>query len=153
MGSLENRITRLEGRIELPEDPGAELRRAVLHDILDELNRLKAARARGCYRGGNPPTPIQPTDPAGEVLGYPYTRGQFTELAIRRVFERERGKAPDILTREMTEELIHTWTEMFRDRLGSFELGWDEVECWEPPEPTPPWHERHRLSEGRGGGA
>jgi hypothetical protein len=145
VGSLESRLARLEGLASLgpPEDKGAELRHAVMRDILDELGRLKAARARGCYRGGNPPTPIQPTDPAGEVLGYPYTHGQITELGIRRLFERERVEAPDILTQEKTEELIHNWTEAFRTQFAT--LGkWDQVECWGPPEPTPPWHQRSR---------
>ncbi len=153
---IEKRIERLEGRIEPPKDVGAELRRALTIDILDELGRLKGARARDIYRGGNPPTPIQPTDPAGDVLGYPYTRGQVVALAVRRVIERARDEAPDILTREATEELVRAWTEMFRNQpapLGQY--SWDEVECWGPPEPTPPWHQspgsRRRALETRCG--
>jgi hypothetical protein len=133
--SLEKRIERLEGRIELPKDEAAELRHAIRRDIIHELGRLKAERAQG-YRGGKPPIPVQPTDPAGEVLGYPYTHGQLAELAIRRVFGRETNLSP-----EETEELIRSWTEEFKD-LFEATLGqdWDEVECWDPPEPTPPYH-------------
>jgi hypothetical protein len=129
--SLERRIERLEGRIEPPEDEGAQLRRALWGEILGELSRLKGARARGHYKGGNPPTPIQPTDPAGEILGYPYTHRQLVELAIRRVFERETefsGKEAD--------ELITSWTEGFREQLTSLEFDWNQVECWAPPDPV-----------------
>jgi hypothetical protein len=139
VGSIDKRIADLERLIgpASPEDEEAELRRAVIRDILDEL-ALKARRARNSYRGGNPPTPIQPTDPAGDALGYPYTTGQLTEFAVRRVFEREQDEAPDVLTHEATEDLIASWTENMR--RGPFGERWDEVEAEGLPEPTPPWH-------------
>jgi hypothetical protein len=149
MASLERRIEDLEGRIEPPTDESQEVRRRLHTAITDELGRLKAARARGHYRGGNPPRPIQPTDPAGEVLGYPYTQGQVTELAIRRVFEREAEKAPDTTPPETTEELVNSWAEGLRDLLSSLGMDWDEVVAWGPPEPTPPWHGRLGLGRGQ----
>ena len=139
MGSIDRRLDDLEGHFRPPdEDHEAELRRAVMRDILDEFSRLRSCRAARVYRGGTPPTPIQPTDPAGEALGYPYTMGQLVEFAIRRVFEREQDEAPDVLTHEATEDLIASWTENIR--RGPFGERWDEVGAEGPPEPTPPWH-------------
>ena len=140
MGSIDRRLDALEGHFPPPEDEGAELRRAVMHDILDEFSRLGSCRARDRYRGGTPPTPIQPTDPAGEALGYPYTTGQLVEFAIRRVFwrSREQDEAPDILTHEVTEDLIASWTENMH--RGPFGEGWDRIQAEGPPEETPPWH-------------
>jgi hypothetical protein len=138
MGSIDRRLDDLERLLPPPEDEEAELRRAVLREILDEFSRLGSCRARNCYRGGTPPTPIQPTDPAGDALGYPYTTGQLVEFAIRRVFEREREIAPDVLTHEATEDLIASWTEGMRG--WAFGERWDEVRAEGPPEPTPPWH-------------
>jgi hypothetical protein len=63
MGSLNGRIGRLEGRIPPPEDKGAELRRAVRTDILDEIARLKSLRGHGIHRTGGPNIP--PFDPVG----------------------------------------------------------------------------------------
>jgi hypothetical protein len=138
MANIEKRIEDLERLLPPPEDEGAELRRAVMRDILDEFAALKACRARNVYRGGKPPTPIQPTDPAGEALGYPYTTGERVGFAVRRVFEREREEDPDVFTHEQTEDLIASWTENMR--RGPFGERWDEVEAEGPPEPTPPWH-------------
>lgn len=83
--------------------------------------------------------PIQPTDPAGEALGYPYTTGELLSYAIRRVFEREREIAPDVLGTEQAEDMIASWTEALR---GGAILGgrWDEVEAEGPPGRTRPWH-------------
>ncbi len=72
MGSLDKRIEGLERLIKPPQDEEAQLRRAVMVDILDELSSLTSCRSTNSYRGGKPPTPIQPTDPTGEALGYPY---------------------------------------------------------------------------------
>jgi hypothetical protein len=134
--SLERRIADLEHLIGQPDeaDEGAELRRSVLIDIVNELSRLKASRARNGYRGGKPPTPIQPTDPAGEALGYPYTKGQLLEHAVRLVFER--GEASASL--EDTERLVAAWTEGLREDTV-FGERWDEIEAEGPPERTPPW--------------
>jgi hypothetical protein len=138
VASIDKRIADLERRLVPPEDEGAELRRAVIRDILDEFAALKACRARNSYRGGNPPTPIQPTDPAGEALGYPYTTGELVGFAVRRVFERAREEDPDVLTHEETEGLIAAWTESMR--RGPFGKWGDRIEAEGPPEPTPPWH-------------
>jgi hypothetical protein len=135
--SIDRRIADLERRLVPPEDEGAERRRTAIRDILDEFAALKSCRARNSYRGGNPPTPIQPTDPAGGALGYPYTTGELVGFAVRRVFEREREEDPDVLTDKETEDLIATWTESMR--RGPFGERWEEVEAEGPPEPTPPW--------------
>jgi hypothetical protein len=140
VGSIDKRIADLERLVgpASPEDEEAELRRAVIRDILDEFAALKGCRARNGYRGGNPPTPIQPTDPAGDALGYPYTTGGLVGFAVRRVFERERETAPEILSGEDVEDLITAWTEsMRREPFGKW---WDRIEAEGPPEPTPPWH-------------
>ena len=135
MGSLEKRIEALE-RLYAAEggeaDEGAERRHAVLRDIVDELSRLRASRSSNGYRGGTPPTPIQPTDPPGEALGYPYTRGQLLEHAVRLVFERGEASAED------TERLVASWTEGLREDTVAG-ARWDEIEAEGPPERTPPW--------------
>ncbi len=140
MGSLDKRIEDLERLIKPPQDEGAHLRRAVMRDILDELSRLTSCRSTNSYRGGKPPTPIQPTDPTGDAYGYPYTRGQLVEYAIRRVFERRREIDPDALSQEAVEELVEGWTASWR-RLFFEERGrdWDEIEDEEPPGRTQPW--------------
>ena len=137
MGSLEKRIGVLERLYAAGSgeaDEGAERRRSVLIDVVNELSRLKASRARNGYRGGTPPTPIQPTDPAGEALGYPYTRGQLLEHAVRLVVERDEASA----SLEDTERLIAAWTEGLREDTV-FGERWDEIEAEGPPERTPPW--------------
>jgi len=140
VASIDRRIQRLEesyGIGDADDDPGAELRAAVMRDVMAEFARLKSCRARGVYRGGSPPTPIQPTDPAGDALGYPYTTGELLEFAVRRVFEREREEAPEVLSRETVEDVVTAWTENMRGYVGAD--AWGEVEADGPPEPTPPW--------------
>ena len=135
MGSIDKRLEDLERLLPPPEDEEAELRRAVMRDILDEISSLGACRARNRYRGGTPPTPIQPTDPVGDSLGYPYTHGERTEFAIKRVIERL--DFPE----EESGEIAASWVAFFRE-LDKQRGGdrWDEVEAEGAPEPTPPWH-------------
>ena len=137
MGSIDKRIADLERLMSPPSeaDEGAERRRSVLIDIVDEVSRLKASRASNGYRGGRPPIPIQPTDPAGEALGYPYTRGQLVEHAVRLVFARGGASA----SLEDTERLVASWTEGLREDTV-FGERWDDIEAEGPPERTPPWH-------------
>ncbi len=103
---------------------------------MDEFGKLKACRATNVYRGGMPPTPIQPTDPAGEALGYPYTTGDLAKFAAKRVFERERAEAPDVLGEEEVEVLVAAWRDHFRRSFGE---RWDKVEAEDPPEPPAAW--------------
>jgi hypothetical protein len=138
VAGIDKRIADLERLIVAPEDEEAELRRAVIRDILDEFAALTSRRARNSYRGGNPPTPIQPTDPAGDALGYPYTRGELVGFAVRRVFERAREEDPEILSGEDVEEMAANCTESMR--RWPFGERWEEIEAEGPPEPTPPWH-------------
>jgi hypothetical protein len=100
MGSLEKRLEVLEGRIEPPEDEGAELRRALLRATLDEFARLKASRAPG-FRGG---VRIVPKDIPGQYLTKPYTTGDLIDLAIERVWERE----------GLDEDLMAAWKQGFK---------------------------------------
>jgi hypothetical protein len=59
---------------------------------------------------------------------------------VRGVFEREREKAPEILTREVVEGLIAIWTEGFKCMfLKTGVANPDEVAQHGPPEPMPPW--------------
>ena len=136
MGSIDKRIADLERLMSPPSeaDEGAERRRSVLIDIVDEISNLKGSRARNGYRGGTPPIPIQPTDPAGEALGYPYTRGQLVEHAVRLVFARGGASA----SLEDTERLVASWTEGLREDTV-FGERWDDSEAEGPPESTPPW--------------
>ena len=90
MGSVENRLSRLEGLIQAPaspEDEAAARHRALVRDILDELARLKASRAVH-WRGGKR---IEPEDIPAKILGPGYTKEDVWELAERRVLERGRG--------------------------------------------------------------
>jgi hypothetical protein len=114
-----------------PEDPAREFRRRFMSAITEEAGRLRGCRANSGYRGGKPPTPIQPTDPAGASLGYPYTHGELVEFAVRRVVERE----------DLGEDLVEKGVGLMRqayEHMGRPER-WDEVEAEGPPEPTPPW--------------
>jgi hypothetical protein len=124
VGSIESRISRLEGRIEPPEDERAALRHAVMRDILNEFARLKASRAHG-YRGG---VPIVPQDIPGKILGPGYSTGEMVELAVRRVFEREHRIAPDILERHVVEDLIQRWTSMLEAHFTRRGFDWDRVQ-------------------------
>jgi hypothetical protein len=142
VGSIERRIEVLEDLLSgqgREEDPAAELRREIMRTILDEFGRLRACRANGHYRGGTPPTPIQPTDPAGEVLGYPYTTGELLEFCVRTVFERGEAAEDLGLSAAALEDLIAAWSETLREQ-SAFGPVWDEVQADGPPEPTPPWH-------------
>ena len=136
MAGIDRRIEALERLIQTPEDEGAAVRQALMRDIVGEFGRLRVCRANSSYRGGTPPTPVQPTDPAGDALGYPYTTGECVEYAIRRVLERERDAAPDILTEEAVDQLAASWTMGLRSFFGE---RWDEVEAEGPPEPARPW--------------
>ena len=139
MGGLEKRIRDLErlyGEAPTPEDEADEVRAVVMRDIMEEFGRLKSCRATQHYRGGTPPTPIPPTDPAGEALGYPYTTGDLVAFAARRVFERERDEAPDVLGEEEVEVLVAAWSEHLRRSFG--ERG-EKVEAEGPPEPASAW--------------
>jgi hypothetical protein len=137
VGSLDRRVEALErlyaSSAGEPADKAKEAEREILAAILDEIGYLGACRANSHYRGGTPPTPIQPTDPTGDALGYPYTHGEETEFAVRWAVERL-----GFVGRE-AEELITTWVaglrSLDRDRWGR----WDEVAAEGPPEPTPPW--------------
>lgn len=135
MAGIDKRIADLERLIVVPEDEEAELRRAVMRNILDEISSLGACRARNRYRGGTPPTPVQPTDPVGDSLGYPYTHGERTEFAIKRAVDRLG------VSEEESEEIVAHWIgwfrELDRERGGD---RWDEVDAEGPPEPTPPRH-------------
>jgi len=135
MGSIDKRLEDLERLLPPPEDEEAELRRAVMRGILDELSSLGACRARNRYRGGTPPTPIQPTDPTGDSLGYPYTRGELIGFAIKRVIERR--DFPEEESGEIAASWVAFFRELDRERGGD---RWDEVKAEGPPEPTPPWH-------------
>src|SRR5215204_2823386 len=140
MGNVERRLDDLEVHFRPPgeaeEDEETQLRRAILRAVLDEISSLGASRARNRYRGGTPPTPIQPTDPVGDSLGYPYTYGERTEFAIKRVLERL-----DLSPEEELGKIVARWVAFFRelDRERGGDR-WDEVEAEGPPEPTPPWH-------------
>jgi hypothetical protein len=139
MGSLDKRIEDLERLIPPQRDEAAELRRAVTIDVMNEISDLRSCRSTNSYRGGKPPTPIQPTDPTGDALGYPYTTGQMTEYAIQRVFEREGEIAPDILSEEAVEELVARWSAFFRRLTEERGHDWEEIEAEEPPGRTQRW--------------
>jgi hypothetical protein len=137
MGRLDDRLNKLERRIPPPKDEADGIRRAITVAILEEFGRLKACRANRHYRGGTPPAPIQPTDPAGDVLGYPYTTGQLVECAIRNVVGRIAEDQPDLFADKSWEDLAESWAESWRAYWGD---SWDEIHAEGPPEPTPPWH-------------
>ena len=79
MGSIENRLRRLEGRTPArePEHTPAFIK---LRATLDELAALKSSRAPG-YRGG---VPIVPEDIPGRERGPGYTHAQLYTLAAER---------------------------------------------------------------------
>jgi hypothetical protein len=145
VGSIERRIQALEAQFVPPEDEGEQLRKqlrkAILVSILNEFSSLKACRARNAYRGGSPPTPIQPTDPAGEALGYPYTTGQLTAFAVRRVIERDFAPKLDLGEGEV-EDAVEAWVQHMRT-LGEQAAGPDsreEIDAEGPPGKARPWH-------------
>ncbi len=128
MGSIANRISRLERNRPPEGDPEADLKWAVTRDILTEFAALKASRSTNSWRGGDPMVRIEPEDIPGKILGEGYTHGQMMELAVRRVFEREHEIAPDILDLDTTEMLIEGWTASMREWLTSNGYDWDEPE-------------------------
>jgi hypothetical protein len=89
MGSIDERLGDLECLVGPPQDEGAERRRSVAREILDEFAYLKASRAVG-YRGG---VRIELEDIPGKILGPDYTTEQMWELAANRVSERGEGAA------------------------------------------------------------
>ena len=140
MGNVERRLDDLEVHFRPPgeaeEDEETQLRRAILRAVLDEISSLGASRARNRYRGGTPPTPIQPTDPVGDSLGYPYTYGERTEFAIKRVLERlDLSSESGAEAEEKSEEIVTHWAGWFREQDRN---RWNEVEAEGPPRPTPP---------------
>src|SRR5215213_4323468 len=119
MGGVERRLDDLEVHFRPPDneaDEETQLRRTIFRAVLDEISSLGASRARNRYRGGTPPTPIQPTDPVGDSLGYPYTFGERTEFAIKRAVERL-----DFPEEESEEIMVH-WVGWFREL--DREQGW-----------------------------
>jgi hypothetical protein len=132
-GSLDKRIEALEklyaDSADEERSEAEEAERELMFAILDEIAKLGACRSNRSYRGG---IPVQPTDPTGNALGYPYTFGQRDEFAARRVIERLG------LSSDESEELITTWGARLR-ALNEYTGGrWDEVAVEGPPEPTPP---------------
>ncbi len=124
MGSLEDRLRRLEGRIggETPEDEHEALRHSIITMILDEFACLKASRATH-YRGGGP---IVPEDILFRELGPGYTTGDMWTLAVRRVVARHY----DDLSDEERAAIIEGWTESvkFGWSAGWSGFDWDRVE-------------------------
>ena len=85
----------------------------------------------------HPPTPIQPTYPAGDVLGYPYTWGHLVTLAITRVFERNADPEAEGLELQTLQKSVNLWAAGFKDISGEDE--WDQVVAEGPPEAPRPW--------------
>ena len=127
MGSIDNRISRLERNRPPEGDPEADLKWAVSRDILAEFARLKASRATNSWRGGDPMVRIEPEDIPGKILGEGYTTGQMMELAVRRVFERENSLIC-LLDLETLEDIIERWTIYMRELAITSGWDWDKVE-------------------------
>jgi hypothetical protein len=70
MPSLRGWIEKIERRMPDPAslDEDKEREWVIGCEILDEIGSLRGAKATHSYRGGTPPTPIQPTDPTGDAL-------------------------------------------------------------------------------------
>jgi hypothetical protein len=139
MPSLRGWIEKIERRLPDPAslDEDKEREWVIGREILDEIGSLQGAKATHSYRGGTPPTPIQPTDPTGDALGYPYTWGDLVTLAIRRVFERNADPEAEDLEGLILERSIKSWVEAFKDMSSEDE--WDQVEAEGPPNPPRPW--------------
>jgi hypothetical protein len=73
---LRSWIEKIERRMPDPAslDEDKEREWVIGCEILNEIGALQGNKATH-YRGGNPPTPIQATDPTGDALGYPYAWG------------------------------------------------------------------------------
>jgi hypothetical protein len=139
MPSLRGWIEKIERRMPDPAslDEDKEREWVIGCEILDEIGSLQGAKATHSYRGGNPPTPIQTTDPTGDALGYPYTWGDLVRFAIRRVFERNSDPKAEDLESLILERSVNLWVEAFRDMSSEDE--WDQVVAEGPPEPPRPW--------------
>jgi hypothetical protein len=139
MPSLRGWIEKIERRMPDPAslDEDKEREWVIGCEILDEIGALQGNGGGHSYRGGNPPTPIQPTDPAGDVLGYPYTWGGLVTLAVRRVFERNADPEAEGLELQILQRSINLWTEVFKDMFG--EDACDQVVAEGPPEAPRPW--------------
>jgi len=116
MGSLDGRISRLEGLMpEILHDAREEERqrrqRAITRMILDEFAKLKASRAVH-YRGG---VPTEPEDIPGKILGPDYTAEDMMELVIRRVVEDQYTDLSPESRRYIADgwvETIQSWTRL-----------------------------------------
>ena len=120
MGSIDRRIEYLERRLQDsdPTDPDADLRHAMWVAILNEISSLKSYRAGHYHIPGVASPP--PIDTAGEALGYPYTTGQFTAFAVRRVVERDFTPQLGVGEGEV-ESAVEDWTRGMRtlvERVG-----------------------------------
>jgi hypothetical protein len=135
---LRSWIEKIERRMPDPASLDEDKEREWLtgREILNEIGALRGNRATH-YRGGNPPTPIQPTDPAGDVLGYPYTWGDLVTLAITRVFERNADPEAEGLELQILQKSVNLWAAGFKDISGEDE--WDQVVAEGPPEAPRPW--------------
>jgi hypothetical protein len=135
VGSIERRIEDLERRLQGSKspDPDADLRRAMWAAILDELSSLKSYRAGHYHKLGVASPP--PIDPAGEALGYPYTTGQLTAFAVRRVIERDFTPQLEVGEGEV-ENAVEDWTQGMRtlDERAAGPDSWDKIEAEGPPE-------------------
>jgi hypothetical protein len=139
VGSIDRRIEGLERRLQDsdPTDPGADLRRAMWAAIMDEISSLKSYRAGHYHKPGVASPP--PIDTAGEALGYPYTTGQWTAFAVRRVITRDFAPQLGVGEEEM-DRAVEDWTEglgTLHERVAGPD-SWDKVEAEGPPERTPP---------------
>jgi hypothetical protein len=138
MPSLRGWIERIERRMPDPAslDEDKEREWVIGCEILDEIGSLQGAKATHSYKGGSPPTPIQPTDPTGDALGYPYAWGDLVTFAIRRVFERNADPEAEDLESLILERSINRWVAGFK---AMSEDEWDRVEAEGPPDPPRPW--------------
>jgi hypothetical protein len=125
VGSIDRRLDDLEGHFRQPdEDHEAELQRARWRAILNEFAGLKASRAVHYCANKR----VEPEDIPGKILGPGYTTGEVWELAARRVFEREREIAPEILSEEDIEEMFANWTASSRRFFEESGYDWHKVE-------------------------
>jgi hypothetical protein len=139
VGSIKRRIEDLESRLQGsdPTDPDTDLRHAMWVAIINEISSLKSYRAGHYHQPGVPSPP--PIDTTGEALGYPYTTGQRTAFAVRRVIERDFAPQLDVGEGEI-DRAVEDWTQGLRtllERVAGPD-SWDKVEAEGPSERTPP---------------